>query len=92
MIFNRHTMTALLVIFVIFAMMIPVVANTNANETTTTEETVSVLLYNLEHDDSMVYKSVQTSDYTFIVNAILLIIASVTFILVRIKRRDKNQK
>jgi len=32
----------------------------------------------------------QTSDYTFIINAILLIFASGVFILVRIKRRNKK--
>ena len=34
--------------------------------------------------------SAQTSDYTFIVNAILLIFASGVFILVRINRRKKK--
>jgi|GEM_PF-2859656 hypothetical protein len=34
--------------------------------------------------------AVQTSDYTFIINAILLIIASVAFILIRIKRGNKK--
>jgi hypothetical protein len=34
--------------------------------------------------------AVQTSDYTFIINAILLIFASGVFILVRIKRRNKK--
>ena len=31
-----------------------------------------------------------TSDYTFIINAILLIVASVAFILIRIKRGNKK--
>ena len=34
--------------------------------------------------------SAQTSDYTFIINAILLIFASGIFILVRINRRKKK--
>lgn len=41
--------------------------------------------------DNLIH-AVQTSDYTFILNAILLIIASVTFILVRIKRNKRNKK
>lgn len=100
MILNRRSMTALLVTIVIFTMMlVPVVAvdyreREDVEGIDESEIVDSLLLYNLEHNDGKmaVYTAVQTSDYTFIVNAVLLIIASVTFILIRIKRNDKNQK
>lgn len=89
---NRRLIATVLVIFVVYLTMVPILAETPMEFVEDTESVESVLLYNFDNQDDLVQKAVQTSDYTFIVNAILLIIASVAFILIRIKRRNKNQK
>ena len=85
----RLIATALVIIVLSIMVMIPILA---VSPMEFGEDTESILLYNLDNQDDLVQKAVQTSDYTFIINAILLIIASVAFILIRIKRRNKNQK
>lgn len=89
---NRRLIATVLVIFVVYLTMVPILAETPMEFVEDTESVESVLLYNFDNQDDLVQKAVQTSDYTFVVNAILLIIASVAFILIRIKRRNKNQK
>ncbi len=88
----RLMATALVIAVVSLMVMIPILAVNPVEFVEDTESIESILLYNLDNQDDLVQKAVQTSDYTFIINAILLIIASVAFILIRIKRRNKNQK
>lgn len=88
----RLMATALVIAVVSLMVMIPILAVNPVEFGEDTESIESILLYNLDNQDDLVQKAVQTSDYTFIINAILLIIASVAFILIRIKRRNKNQK
>lgn len=89
---SRRLIATALVIFIVFLTMLPILAETPMELIDENESVESMLLYNFEYQDDLVQKAVQTSDYTFIINAILLIIASVAFILIRIKRRNKNQK